>query len=273
MAGLALVIAALALPARAAAAVTIGQVPSAPPPATCNGGFEYLETSVTGGTLYVARQAGTITSWSTNAASAGATYTLKIYRRTADPDAFQVIAHAAPHTLEAGLNSVPVNLPVLSGDLIGFRGIGPMNSCTFPLAGDTVLRTSADLSDGAFTTFASVSDVRLNLAANLVPSNSFTLTGLTRDRRRGTATLTLDLSNPGTAGLTGRGLEKPQSKNLSVPGSLIFPIAATGKLKRRLDRTGKATLQVNATFSPIGGDPSAQTITVKLKKRHPAPPA
>ncbi len=273
MAGLALALAALALPARAAAAVTIGQVPSAPPPATCNGGFDYLETSVTGGTLYVARQAGTITSWSTNAASAGATYTLKIYRRTADPDAFQVIAHAAPDTLGAGLNSVSVNLPVLSGDLIGFRETGPVNSCTFPLTGDTVLRTSTDVADGAFTTFGSVSDVRLNLAANLVPSNSFTFAGLTRNRSRGTATLTVDASNPGVVGLTGRGLKKPQSKSLAVPGSLVFPIEASGKLRHRLGRTGKATLRVNATFSPSGGDPSTQTIAVKLKQRRPAPPA
>jgi hypothetical protein len=268
---MALALAALALPARAAADVTIGQLPGAPPLASCSGGFDYLQPSVTGGTLYVAREAGTITSWSTQASVPGATYTLKIFRRTADPDAFQVIAHSAPHTLGAGLNSVATNLAVESGDLIGFREIGPVNSCTFPLAGDTVLRTPVDLSDGAFTTFTSVSDVRLNLTANLVPSNGFTFAGLTRDRHRGTAILTLNVSNPGTAGLAGRGLKKPRSKNLAVPGFVIFPISPTGKLRHRLGRTGKATLQVNATFSPAGGDPSTQTLIVRLKKRRPAP--
>jgi hypothetical protein len=270
---MALALAALALPARAAAAVTVGQLPSAPPPATCQGGFDFLEPTVTGGTLYVAREAGTITSWSTNAATSGATYTFKVLRRTADPDVFQVIAHTSAHTLDFGVNSVAADVQVQSGDLIGFRETGPMNSCTFPLPGDTVLLTPTDLADGDTTAFASLSDARLNLAANLVPSNSFTFAGLTRNRRRGTATLTVTTPNPGTVALAGRGLKKARSKTVAVPGSLIFPIAATGKLGHRLGRKGKATLVVNATFTPTGGDPSTQTVAVQLKQRRQAPAA
>jgi hypothetical protein len=268
---MALTLAALVLPARAAAAVTIGQLPSGPPPATCNGGFDYLEPNVTGGTLYVAREAGTITSWSTNAAVAGASYTFKVFRRTADPDVFQVIAHTAAHTLDFGVNSVAADVQVQSGDLIGFRETGPTNSCTFPLPGDTVLRAPTDLTDGASTAFASISDTRLNLAANLVPSNSFTFAGLTRNLRRGTATLTVNTPNPGAVALAGRGLKKAQSRNLAVPGSVFFPIQAAGKLRNRLGRSGKATLRVNATFTPLGGDPSTQAIALRLKQRHIAP--
>jgi hypothetical protein len=261
------------MPARATAAVTIGQLSAGPPPPSCMGGADYLQPSVTGGTLYVARQAGTITSWSTNSANAGATYKLKIFRRTSDPDAFQTVAHADPHVLSAGINTVPVNVQVESGDLIGFHVSGPANSCTFSLTGDTVLKSSFDLADGASAPFTPVTDARLNLTANLVPSNAFTFAGLTRDRHLGSATLTVNISNPGTVGVTGRGLRKPQSKNAAVPGSLVFPISAVGKLKRRLARKGRATLRVNATFSPLGGDPSTQTIAVALRQRRPAPPA
>jgi hypothetical protein len=262
-----------ALPARAVAAVTIGQLPNEAPTATCmggSGGFDYLQPSVTGGTLYIARQAGTITEWSTRASGAGATYTLKVFRRTSDPDAFQVVAHSSPHTLTAGLNTVATSIDVRSGDLIGFHESGPTNSCTFSLSGDTVLRASSDLADGASTTFAGVTDARLNLAANLVPSNSFTVASLTRNRRRGTATLTVNVPNPGTLGITGKGLRKPQAKSVFVPSALTFPIAATGKLKHRLGRTGRATLRINATFTPLGGDPSTQTIAVQLKQRRHA---
>lgn len=273
VASIALLLVAFALPARATAAVIIGQLSPGPASPTCTGSADYLQPSVTGGTLYVARQAGTITSWSTNSASAGATYKLKVFRRTSDPDAFQVVAHADPHVLSAGTNTVPVNVQVESGDLIGLHTSGPASSCTFSQIGDTVLRAPTDLADGASTPFTPVTDVRLNLAANLVPSNSFSFAGLTRDRHRGSATLTVDVSNPGTVGLTGKGLKKPQSKSVAVPGQLLFPIAASGKLKRRLAHKGRATLSVNATFSPQGGDPSTQTIAVTLRQRRPPPPA
>ena len=273
IAGVALLLAAAcALPARAAAAVAIGQLPTGPTPLACTGSFDYVQPSVTGGTLYVAREAGTITSWSTDARSGGATYTFKIFRRTGDPDAFQAVVHASPYTVSRGLNTVPVDVQVRSGDMIGFHVSGPANSCTFPLTDDTVLRTSTDLEDGAFVPFSGVPNVRLNLQAVLVPSNTFTIVGLTRNRKHGTAILTVDLSNPGTVLTAGKGLKKPRSKNLFVAGSVVFPIAAKGKFRHRLGRTGKTTLRVNVTFSPIGGDPSTQQLAIKLKKRRQKAP-
>src|SRR5262249_43303353 len=81
----------LATAPSARAAVTIGQLAPSPPAPTCpSSGFDYLQTSVTGGNLYSARAAGTITSWSTNSSGAGATYVFKVFRRTSDPDAFEM---------------------------------------------------------------------------------------------------------------------------------------------------------------------------------------
>jgi len=266
-----LLAAALALPAHASAAVTIGQLPPGSPTATCTGAADYLEPSVTGGTLYVARQTGTITSWSTLSSTTGSTYMLKVFRRTSDPDSFQVVAHSAPQLVATGVNTVPTSIQVDSGDLIGFHVSGPLNSCTFPIPGDSVLKLAADLPDGASAPFSAVPDVRLNLAANLIPTNTFTFAGLVRDKHRGTATLTVDLPNPGVVGVAGKGLKKSQTKALSVPGSIPFPIVAKGSLHKRLARKGKVTVQVNATFSPQGGDPSTQSIAVKLKMRRTAP--
>src|SRR5262249_11164688 len=154
-------------------------------------------TSVTGGNLYSARAAGTITSWSTNSSGAGATYVFKIFRRTSDPDAFEVVAKDTQHTLTAGISSVPTSLHVESGDLIGLHEQGSSNSCTFPLPGDGVLRATGDLDEGESAAFTPVPNVRLNLSADLVPSNAFTITSIARHRRGGTATLTIALSNPG----------------------------------------------------------------------------
>ncbi len=260
-------IAAAAAPSASAASVTIGQLAPGSPSADCTTlNRDYLEPSVTGGNLYVARQAGTITSWSTNSAGAGAHYVFKIFRRTPDPDVFQVTAHAPSHTLTSGLNTVAVKLPVRSGDMIGFHESAASSSCTFSLPGESVLFSPGDLSDGDSGTFSAENDVRLNLSAVLVPDNSFTL-GITKDRKRGTAAVTATTSNPGVVAVRGKGLRKRASKSLAVAGSITFQLTATGMTARRLVRKGRVTVPVTVTFSPSDGDPSSQSIRLTLRKK------
>jgi hypothetical protein len=258
----------------AGAAVTLGQLPAAPPAASddCSSA-DFLQPSVIGGNLYIARQAGTITSWSTRASgtSAGATYVFKVFRRTIDPDIFQVIARAPERTLTAGLNTVPVNIAVRSGDMIGFHVDGLSSSCTFPELGGAVLRREGALSDGASGQFTPLNDVRLNLSAVLVPSNAFTIGSITRDRRKGTATVTVNVPNSGLAAISGKGLRKRHAtKTVAVAGTVQFQIAAAGSRKRRLQKTGKVRLTTTLTFTPTGGDPAAATFAVKLKRKRPA---
>ncbi len=102
--------AALGVSAPARGAVTIGQLPPSTPAASCTTpNRDYLQPSVTGGNFYIAQVAGTITSWSTRSSGPGATYVFKVFRRTSDPDSFQVIEHAPPRMLSSGLNTVGVN--------------------------------------------------------------------------------------------------------------------------------------------------------------------
>jgi hypothetical protein len=266
-------VAVLAWASPAGASVTIGQLPSGAPTANCmTPGLDYLQPSVTGGNLYIARQAGTVTSWTTNSAGAGAVYVLKVFRRTTDPDSFQVIAHSPPHTLSAGINTVSVSLPVKSGDMLGYHESGPPNSCTFTQAGDNVLNRTGDLADGSAGTFAPQNDVRLNLSAVLIPDNSFTVGGITTDRKRGTATITATTSNPGIVAIAGKGLKKRAPKNLAVAGPVTFSVAAVGKTKHKLERKGRIVLPVRITFFPTGGDATMQSINLKLKKTRPPAP-
>jgi hypothetical protein len=262
----------MAAAAPAHASVTIGQLPTAAPSPRCTVDADYLQPSVTGGNLYIARQAGTITSWSTNSFNSGATYVFKVFRRTTDPDVFQVIARSEPHSLGPGLNTLPVSIPVRSGDMIGINESGAPNSCTFVLPGDSVLSHPGDLSDGAAGEFSAVEDVRLNLSAVLVPSNEFTLGTVTRDRRRGSASLTAYVSNPGLVTISGKGLKRQIAKTVAVPGPVPFQIAAAGSFKRRLERKGRVTIIPTVTFYPTGGEPASKSLTVRLRKRRPRQP-
>lgn len=269
-------IGALAAVAPAGAAVTLGQLAPSPPSPDCSAtpppGVDYLQPSITGGNLYIARQAGTITSWSTRSSGGGATYVFKIFRRTTDPDVFQVIAHAPPRSLTTGVNTVPVDIPVRSGDMIGINESGGANSCTFSQPGDGVLTRGGSLSDGASGQFAPRNDVRLNLSAVLVPSNNFIIAAVTRDRQRGSATVIVNVSNPGMLTLSGKGLKKGHvSKNVAVAGTVQFQIASAGTKKRRLEKTGKVAVIPTMTFFPAGGDPASTTFTLKLRKRRPRP--
>jgi hypothetical protein len=260
--------AALAMSSPARAAVTIGQLPATTPAANCTtADLDYLQPSVTGGNLYNAREAGTITSWSTRSSGTGASYVLKVFRRTSDPDAFQVIARAPSHNLSAGLNTVGVNLHVESGDMIGFHESGSPSACTFPIPGDIVLSHAGSIADGSSGTFAPVTGVRLNLLATLVPDNGFGFASIFRDRKRGTATITADVSNPGVVTLVGKGLKKRGAKNLAVAGPVTYQLATTGKTKRLLQRKGRVKVPVTVTFFPTGGVPSAQTINLTLLRR------
>ncbi len=273
VAGAAVAFALALLPApRAQAYATIGQVSSSAAPTACQAGYDYLQPSVTAGAnLYTAREAGTISSWSTYSTSIGTpAYTLKIFRRTSDPDVFKVISHAQPRVLSAGLNVVPVSpgLHVESGDMIGFNESGSPNSCAFSAPGDSVLRASGNLADGGSAAFSTQDDVRLNLSATLVPSNDFRLAGVARNRRFGTANLTVDLSNPGTATLTGKEIRKRHaSRSIPVAGPVTFAIAPAASTLKRLNRRGTARVRVTVTFTPPDGDPNGQSITIALKKR------
>ena len=256
----------------AAAAVTIGQLPGGPPAPSCSGAStDYLQPSVTSGGLYVAKEAGTITSWST-VASAGTNqhYTVKIFRRTPDPDIFQAVAHGDQETLSSGggLNTFAAGIPVRSGDLLGLNVSASGNTgCVFGVAGDTVLSRLGSLLDDAQGVFGDMSNSRLNLAAVLAPANGFTLGGVTRDQTRGIATVTATLSNPGTIVMSGSGLKGDRTKTLFVAGPVTFNIATSGKLKRQLARRGHVLVRPTFTFTPPGGDPASQSIKLKLKKR------
>ena len=258
--------------ASAGASVTLGQLAPTSPPATCSATADYLQPSITGGNLYIARQAGTITSWSTRSSAAGATYVFKVFRRTSDPDVFQVIAHAPARELTSGVNTVRVNIPVRSGDMIGLNESGGLNSCTFSQPGDGVITRGGSLSDGSSGQFGPRNDVRLNLSAVLVPSNDFGISAITRDRRQGTATVLLNVSNPGTLALSGKGVKKRPIKNVAVAGTAQFNIATVGKRRRKLERTGKLKLAPTLTFTPTGGEAASQSFVVTLlRKRRPPP--
>lgn len=262
----------------AGAAVTLGQVdPDPTPNVTCILDADATQPTVTGGTSYVVPGTGTITSWSHQArAASGQTLSFKVFRKVADPATYMVVGHDGPRSLTGGvLNTFGgISIPVKPGDVIGVNsGSGTMTACLFSVPGQTYSYTSPGLADGQSVPFLEGSDGRTNVSAVFTPANTFTLVGKAKlKKKKGTATITVDVPNPGDLTGSGKGVKVASaqgavtSKTVTAPGKVMLTIKAKGKKQKTLNETGKVKVTPKITYTPAGGDPSTQSIKVKLKK-------
>jgi hypothetical protein len=261
--------------AAAAASITIGQ--AAANTFSCTGNDDWLQPSVTSGNSYVVPATGTITSWTTNDSAAGQQLTMKMYRKVGDPATYKVVGHAGPQALTpdgvAG-NTFPANIAVQPGDVLGFHTVTSFGQCAFSAPGEQFLISSGDLADGASGPFNTNSSlhVRLDIQATLVLDNSFSLGATERNKKKGTATLNLTLPNPGDLSASGNGAQIASSSAQAVisksvgAGQAQLLVKATGTKRKRLNQNGKVKLNISVTYTPTFGDPSTQSVKVKLKK-------
>jgi hypothetical protein len=264
----------------AAASVTLGQLApgglGGPPAASCKfGPVDFPQLTVASGNSYVVPGVGTITSWSHNAgAGPGQMLTMKVFRKVADPAVYTVIGHDGPRPLAGSLlNTFPASIPVKPGDLLGLNDANATaatpNACDFPAAGTRLVR-NGDLADGQAAGFYEESGYRGNVTAVFVPTNTFALGAVTSNKKKGTATLTVNVPNPGELTGSGKGVKVASaaviSKTVIAPGEVKLTIKAKGKKRRTLNETGKVKVKPKITYTPTGGDPSTESKKVKLKK-------
>jgi hypothetical protein len=262
----------------ARASITIGQLAPTTSVGFCSAGIDRLDPSVTSGNSYAFPAAGTVTSWSTNAgANTGQRLVMKIFRKVSEPDTYSVVAHDGPRDLTQNtLNTFSTSISVRAGDLLGmnsFTAATSMTYCDFPVVGDPYLFRSGDLTDGASASFAdSQPDDRLNISAVFTPSNGFIVGAVRRNKKVGTATLTVSAPGPGELVVAGAGLTTAapggvSSTAVAGAGDVQVMIAATGAKRKKLTKKGKVSVAPILTYTPTGGDAASQTTSVKLKLR------
>jgi Ca2+-binding RTX toxin-like protein len=155
--------------------VTIGQT-TGPPGESCGSGFDWAQPTVTSGNSYVVPAAGgvtvwTLTSWSHNAGPVpGQTLTMKVFRKVADPATYMAVAHDGPRALTAGvLNTFAgISLAVRAGDVLGLYTVTD-SGCAIGAPGDTFYFRQGNLADGESGVFATQTEFRLNVSAQLEP--------------------------------------------------------------------------------------------------------
>ena len=261
----------------AAGAVTIGQTSA--DSEVCEGPLEVLQPTVTAGNAYVVPALGTITSWSHRAGPSedDQLTKMKVFRKIAEPSTYQVVAQDGPRMVKPGvLNTFTTNIAVTPGDVLGMTVLGTSagnpTSCHFNAPGETSLsRFGDDLSGGVAAAFPSVPELRVNISAVVAPSNAFALGEVRRNKKKGTAALTVSVPNPGQVALSGKGVKTAAAartaKTVPSAGEVKLRLKAKGKKKRRLNKTGKVTIKPKITYTPTGGDPSTRSLRLKLKRR------
>ena len=266
----------MAAPSAASASLTVGQIAPTTPTPTCASPVDRLQPTVSAGTTYIVPANGTITSWSTNAGTSPGQLKMKIFRKVSG-DTYRAVGHDGPRDLTpSAINTFSTSVTAKAGDLLGLNSFSGTPNCSFDVTGDSYLRAppasgTGDLADGESANFTDpVLDRRLNISAVLDPTNTLTFGQIVRNKKKGTATLTVDVPNPGQLDYSGTGIKIAETaavKTVTAAGSVKFKIKATGKKRKKLDQTGKVKVKPQFTFTPTGGTAGTQSIKLKLKKR------
>jgi hypothetical protein len=276
---LAPVVAALLLAVSASPAtgsVTVGQTAQSPPVSSGTGNsFDLVQGTVASGNSYVVPANGTLTAWSTYANAGGGMLAMKIYRPLGG-NTYLAVAHNGPRTLSPSvLNTFTgLSVQVKAGDLLGNStpsSAGGPAALFLGVPGDQNL-FRVNLADGDQGAFQNDDpDYRVNISAVINPTNSFTPGAVTQNKKKGTATLAFDLPNSGNLAGSGQGAQVASTgavTSKAVPaGTATLVVKAKGKKKRNLNEQGKVKLNLAVTYTPTGGNPSTQSLKVKLKKR------
>jgi virginiamycin B lyase len=98
-------------------------------------------------------------------------------------------------------------------------------------------------------------------------SNEFSVGNAKKNKRRGTAKLTVNVPGPGGLQLANSKKVKGATTRAEAAGTLELLVKLKGKARKRLDEKGKMRVAVGVTFTPDGGDPAAQSANVKLVKK------
>jgi hypothetical protein len=91
--------------------------------------------------------------------------------------------------------------------------------------------------------------------------------GKLKDKKRGTAKLTVEVPAPGGVALAQTKKLNGAEVRAEAAGEVQLPIKPRGNAKEKLAQKGKAKVKAEVTYTPDGGEPESQIATLKLMKR------
>jgi hypothetical protein len=99
------------------------------------------------------------------------------------------------------------------------------------------------------------------------PANDFGFGKVKKNKRKGTAKLTIKVPGAGELDLAKTKTVKTDDESAEDAGKEKLSIKPRGKAKKKLNSKGKAKVKANVTFTPTGGSPNTEDKKIKLVKR------
>jgi virginiamycin B lyase len=99
------------------------------------------------------------------------------------------------------------------------------------------------------------------------PSNDFSFGKVKKNRKKGTAKLTVIVPGPGEVDLAKNKKVKGAQDRSEAAGEMKIAIKPKRKAKRKLKTRGKVKVNAEVTYTPNGGHPNTQSKRIGLRKR------
>jgi lysophospholipase L1-like esterase len=99
------------------------------------------------------------------------------------------------------------------------------------------------------------------------PSNEFSFGKVKKNKRKGTAKLTVGVPGPGELELAKTKSVNADEESAESAGKDKLSIKPKGKARKKLNDKGKAKVKANVTYTPDGGTPNTEDKKIKLVKR------
>jgi hypothetical protein len=212
---------------------------------------------------------GTVTSWRAKA-NVTDRLTLRVLRQTGGLSFTAAATGAEFNSAGSDTGQVATSLPIAIGDTIG------LNSAMGRLIeGETTGATMGSfvppLADGATLAATAVPNREVLVQATIEPTNTVTAGTIVRNKKKGTATVTITVPNAGQLSYTGTGVNVTGPASIAAPGDVQVTVRATGKKRKKLNKKGKVSVSFGTTFTPnfgaAGITPTNLTLRKKLKKK------
>jgi hypothetical protein len=214
---------------------------------------------------------GTVTSWRARA-NTGLNLSLQVVRPVSGIT-YTGVATSVPASFTGPDASGPfgTSLPIKAGDGIGLLSPNGNLIIANTIGGAVAswfLAPAGPLADGS-TRAADVTggNAEVLVQATVEPANNVSFGAVSRNKKKGTATVKVSLPNAGKVDYSGNGVAISGPANVTAAGEIDVFLKATGKKLRKLRKKGKAGASLTVTFTPTNGVAGSGKQDLQLKKK------
>jgi hypothetical protein len=210
---------------------------------------------------------GTVTSWRFKSITLGGSIALRILRPLSG-NSFTgagTSASVASNGTTSAQGPFATSLPIKLGDHVGLNA-SAMQTALIDTPATQLYWNAPTLGDGQ-TAEGTAGTREVAVQAVVEPTNTVTFGAPTRNKKKGTATVTMAVPNPGTLSYGGFCVKVAGPSSVTTAGDFPLTVRACGKQKKTLKKKGKVRVAFNVGFTPISGQFGATNESVTLRKK------